>query len=156
VPRTRTTSATSAAESAPSAWLHDGSVLAALSLAGHVHHARALHWFDAHDAPFATCAATQGTLLRLHLQLSPHPSSAAAWAALREAAEHPAQVYWDDGLSYLEIDPSAVLGNRQVTDAWLAELARRHRGRVATFDAAFASAHADVVDLLPEVHQSVR
>mgnify|MGYP002414120338 CR=1 FL=1 len=94
--------------------------------------------------------------MRLHLQFSPHPSSAAAWHALRAVAEHPAHVFWDDGSSYLEIDPSAVLGHRQVTDAWLAALARRHRGRVATFDAAFASTHVDVVDLLPEYASPAR
>ena len=31
----------------------------------------------------------------------------------------------------------------------LAALARRQRGRVATFDQAFAAAHADVVEVLP-------
>lgn len=138
-----------AAEAPPSAWLLDGSVLAALALAGHVHHARALRWFDAQEAPFATCAVTQGTLLRLHLQFSSHPSPAAAWAALQSIAAHPAHVFWDGGFSYLEIDPVSIVGHRQVTDAWLAALARRHHGRVATFDEAFASAHADVVEILP-------
>jgi predicted nucleic acid-binding protein len=58
-------------------------------------------------------------------------------------------VFWDGGFSYLEIDPVSIVGHRQVTDAWLAALARRHHGRVATFDEAFASAHADVVEILP-------
>ena len=93
---------------------------------------------------------TQGTLLRLHLQFSPRPSATAAWAALRAIDAHPAHVFWDDGFSYLGLEPGAVLGHRQVTDAWLAGLARRRGGRVATRDAAFAAAHPEVVDLLPE------
>jgi len=132
-----------------SAWLLDGNVLAALAIAEHVHHASALRWFDLQTAPFATCAVTQGTLLRLHLQFSPHPSTAAAWAALRAIANHPAHVFWNDGFSYLEIDPARIMGHRQVTDAWLAHLARRRGGRVATFDDAFARAHDDVTTRIP-------
>ena len=150
MPKPTKTSATSAAEPAPSAWLLDGNVLAALALAGHVHHARALRWFDAHETRFATCAMTQGTLLRLHLQFSPRPSATAAWAALRAVAAHPVHVFWDDAFSYLELEPAAVLGHRQVTDAWLAALAGRRGGRVATLDAAFAATHPKLVDLLPE------
>lgn len=136
-------------EPALSAWLLDGNVLAALAIAEHVHHARALRWFDRQSEPFATCAITQGTLLRLHLQFSPHPSSSAAWAALRALVAHPSHVFWDDAFSYLEIDPKGVLGHRQVTDAWLAHLARRRGGRVATLDDSFARTHLDLATLLP-------
>jgi len=131
-----------------SAWLLDGNVLAALALGGHVHHAPALDWFDAQSAPFATCAITQGTLLRLHLQFSAQPSPAAAWASLHALTAHPAHVFWEEGFSYLEIDPAPLIGHRQVTDAWLAQLARRRGGRVATLDASFARIHPEVVTLL--------
>jgi predicted nucleic acid-binding protein len=41
-------------------------------------------------------------------------------------------------------------GSNQVTDAWLAELARRRKGRLATLDSALAALHSDVAFLLPE------
>lgn len=133
----------------PSAWLLDGNVLTALSLAEHAHHDRALRWFDSQSIPFATCSTTQGTLLRLHIQLSAHPSPAAAWACLRALASHPSHLFWDDGFSFLDIEPAGLSGHRQVTDAWLAHLARRRRGRVATLDAAFADTYPDVATLIP-------
>jgi len=133
----------------PTVWLLDGNVLVALAIAEHTHHDRALRWFDGQPLSFATCAITEGTLLRLHLQYSPNPSAIAAWAALRAIGEHPDYIFWGDAFSYLEIDPASLLGHRQVTDAWLAQLARRRGGRVATLDTAFAENHSDVVTLLP-------
>lgn len=131
--------------SLPAAWLLDGSVLVPLVLAGHPHHQTVRTWWArTRPAPFATCAMTQGTLLRLHMQAAEDPSAAAAWAALRSITTHTDHVFWDDGFSFLEIDPTGLLGHRQVTDAWLAQLARRHAGSVATLDAAFARAHPDV------------
>jgi predicted nucleic acid-binding protein len=38
---------------------------------------------------------------------------------------------------------------KQVTDAWLAELARRNQGKVATLDEALAALHSGVVELVP-------
>jgi predicted nucleic acid-binding protein len=40
------------------------------------------------------------------------------------------------------------MGHRQVTDAYLAELARLHSGRLATFDQGLAQSHADIADLI--------
>lgn len=131
-------------------WLLDGGLLAALRLSGHEHHARAHRWFAASaPQPFATCAVTQGTLLRLHMRFAASSSAAAAWAALREVAAHPRHRLWDDKLSYLDVPYAGLTGHRQVTDAFLAELARRQGGRVATLDAAFATLHPDVVTLIP-------
>jgi hypothetical protein len=41
-----------------------------------------------------------------------------------------------------------IIGHRQVTDAYLAQLARAHRARLATFDQAMAKLHSDVADLV--------
>jgi hypothetical protein len=41
-----------------------------------------------------------------------------------------------------------VIGHRQVTDAYLAQLARVNAGRLATFDAGIAALHRDVADLI--------
>jgi len=42
-----------------------------------------------------------------------------------------------------------VQGHKQVTDAYLAALARAHGGRLATLDATLAAMHPDVADLMP-------
>jgi uncharacterized protein len=42
-----------------------------------------------------------------------------------------------------------IVGHRQVSDAYLAELARRHDGRVVTLDKGFAARNADVAELVP-------
>lgn len=134
--------------SAPSAWLLDGNILVALAVVAHPHHARAIRWFDPLHAPFATCAITEGTLLRLHMQSAADPSATAAWSALRRFHLQTDHVFWDDAFSYLEIDPAGLIGHRQVTDAWLAQLARRRGGRIATLDTGFAQKHPDVATLI--------
>jgi len=42
-----------------------------------------------------------------------------------------------------------VIGHRQVTDGYLAELARFNRGRLATFDRGLAALHPDIAYLVP-------
>jgi uncharacterized protein len=64
-------------------WLLDGNVLAALAIDTHEHHARAQGWF-ASVTRFATCAVTQGTLLRVHMLLAEDRTAAAAWRTLSE------------------------------------------------------------------------
>ena len=43
-----------------------------------------------------------------------------------------------------------IIGHRQVTDAYLAQLARARGSRLATFDQAMAKLHDDVADLIPD------
>jgi hypothetical protein len=52
-------------------------------------------------------------------------------------------------LGYTDVPWRGVLGHRQVTDAYLAALARRNGGRLATFDRGLAALHEDVVMLIP-------
>lgn len=130
-------------------WLLDGNILVAIAVSSHPHHARAIRWFDALSEPFATCAITEGTLLRLHMQCALDGSATAAWEALRCFYVQARHTFWDDGFSYLEIDPAGLTGHRQVTDAWLAHLARRRGGRVATLNDSFVRTHPDVATLLP-------
>lgn len=132
-------------------WLVDGNVLVALLLDSHIHHERAHQWFSTLDRDrFATCPVTQGTLLRVHMRLSEEGAAAAAWEALHAVSAHPSHEWWDDPLDYLEVPHRNLQGHQQVTDAWLAELARRRGGRVATLDSEFATLHADVAVLLPQ------
>ena len=131
-------------------WLLDGNLLVALQLDTHIHHDRAHRWFAGlvRDR-FATCAITQGTLLRLHMRAAADRSSAAAWDALRQMSAHTRHEWWGDELSYLNVPHRNLQGGAQVTDAWLAELARRRGGKLATLDSALSTVHQDVAVLLP-------
>jgi uncharacterized protein len=126
--------------------LLDGNVLVAATTPDHVHHQAARRWLGGHKA-IATCPSTQGTLVRVLLH---HGRSAAdALAVLARIDARPDHQFWADDLGYLHVTLSGVIGARQVTDAYLAEQARRHRARLATFDRGLAVLHPDVVDLVP-------
>ena len=44
--------------------LADGNLLIALTVEDHIHHDRALTWFETVEPVLATCPITEGTLLR--------------------------------------------------------------------------------------------
>ena len=75
-------------------------------------------------------------------------SPAAAWRALAGVEAHPLHDYWDDDLPYRAVPHKHLQGNRQVTDAWLVELARRHGARLATLDQGMAGAWPDIASLI--------
>lgn len=131
-------------------WLLDGNVLVALRLDSHTQHHRAHRWFNSLGSDrFATCSVTQGTLLRLHMKFASVSTAAAAWMALREVCEHSSHVYWNRSLDYRDVPHRHLQGSRQVTDAWMAELARLERGKLATMDESLAALHDDVAVLVP-------
>jgi toxin-antitoxin system PIN domain toxin len=132
-------------------WLLDGNVLVALRIDSHIHHDRVHRWFGSLKRDrFATCVITQGTLLRVHMKTALDSSAAAAWQALREVSAHPKHQWWGESLNFLAVPHRQLQGSSQVTDAWLAELARRCKGRLATLDSALAALHDDVAVLLPQ------
>jgi toxin-antitoxin system PIN domain toxin len=130
-------------------WLLDGNLLVALAIDTHEFHQRAQRWFDSQATPFATCAITEGTLLRVHMTVAQDSSAVAAWSILEAIHHMPDHVFWSDGFSYREVAFADVAGSKQVTDAWLAELARRHHAQLATLDVALAALHSDVAFLVP-------
>lgn len=131
-------------------WLLDGNVLIAMMLAGHVHHHRVHRWLASiGESRFATCPITEGTLLRLHMQLANDPSAQAAWGALSAIRAHPSHQFWPADFSYAEIAPARITGHRQVTDSWLAALAERNGGKLATLDAPLSALWPDSVLLIP-------
>lgn len=131
-------------------WLLDGNVLVALVVDTHVHHERAHRWFrDIGNHRFATCLLTQGTLLRVHMKTAADPSARAAWRVLRGVARHRKHVWWDDAFDFLGVPHRHLQGSSEVTDAWLAELARRRNGRLATLDSGLSLLHNDVAVLIP-------
>ena len=123
--------------------LLDGNLLYALIDQAHVHHAPARHWFASTSFGFATCPITQGTLLRLSMRLGGH-DIAQALALLQAVTGHARHRFWPDELPYAQVQWQGVMGHRQVTDAYLASLARQQGGKLATFDRGLVALHADV------------
>lgn len=131
-------------------WLLDGNVLVAMAIPGHVHHHRVHRWLAAiREDTFATCPVTEGTLLRLHMQFADDKSTSAAWSYLESLHAHSRHEFWPDGFSHLEINSLRITGHRQVTDSWLAALAFRKDGKLATLDESLAVLWPDSVMLVP-------
>ena len=126
--------------------LPDANVLIALLVADHVHHDAADMWFAGVDGKVATCPNTEGALVRMLLRVGQPPETAKA--ILRALASDPRHVFWPDTVSYRDVPLAGVVGHRQVTDAYLAHLARTHTSRLATFDQGLAALHPDVTDLI--------
>lgn len=127
--------------------LLDANVLIALLVPDHVHHQAVVAWWPSVDGGFATCPSTQGSLIRFLLREG--RSVAAAVAVVAALTEHPQHVFWPDALSYRDVAMSRVTGHRQVTDAYLAALARVNGGSVTSLDRGFAAVYADVVRVVP-------
>ncbi|RAV17011.1 VapC toxin family PIN domain ribonuclease [Mycolicibacterium sp. GF69] len=126
--------------------LLDANVLVALVVTDHVHHDISVEWLSKSSAPFATCPITQGSLMRFLIRAG-QPASAAREVITRlEAAER--HEFWPDRVSYAEIDPTGIVVHRQVTDAYLAQLARSRDAQLATLDSGLAQLHSDVAVLV--------
>ena len=134
--------------------LLDGNVLISFALKFHPNHDRCARWFElamGEGMSFATCSVTEGTLLRMHMRLTDGSSATSAWAALESVVALPGHEFWQDDFSYREVCHDHLQGYKQVIDAWLVELARRRKGKLVTLDAALATLHPDVVELVPVV-----
>jgi len=127
--------------------LLDANVLIALLVADHVHHEAAENWFVSSENNFATCPITQGSLLRMLMREG--YAAAEARTVLADTTANPRHEFWIDDVSYASIPVKGIVGHRQVTDAYLAHLARTRASRMATFDMGLAKLHADVADLIP-------
>ena len=128
--------------------LLDANVLIALLVDDHVHHEAAEAWFIDMADHFATCPITQGSLMRLLVREG--QSAAAAHAILDGTTADPRHEFWADDIPYTDVPTQGIVGHRQVTDAYLAQLARAHGSRLATFDQAMAKLHHDVADLVQD------
>lgn len=128
--------------------LLDANVLIALLVDDHVHHVAAEDWFVGMSGNFATCPITQGSLMRLLIREG--QPAAAAQAVLAGTTADPRHEFWADDVPYTDVPVDGIIGHRQVTDAYLAQLARAHRSWLATFDRAIAKLHDDVAELVPD------
>jgi toxin-antitoxin system PIN domain toxin len=126
--------------------LLDANVLIALLVSDHVHHRAAEQWLAGTGSSIATCPITEGSLVRLLIREG--QSGETAKAVLSALAADPRHEFWPDTSSYREVSMTGIIGHRQVTDAYLAHLARDHQARLATFDSGLAKLHGDVADLV--------
>ncbi len=126
--------------------LLDANVLVALVVVDHVHHGAAERWLAGQSGVFATCPITQGALVRLLVREGASAVEAARF--LGDVLVDPRHRFWPDDVGFDRVDLAAVVGHRQVTDAYLAGLARARGGQLATFDRGLAAVHPDVAELV--------
>jgi uncharacterized protein len=127
--------------------LLDSSMVVALLADEHEHHVPTSRWLAALTSQYATCPITQGAAVRYSLRRG--YSAVGALHALHSLVRNDRHEFWPDDVEYLEVRVEGIVGHRQVSDAYLAELARQHEGRIATLDKGFAALHADVAELVP-------
>jgi toxin-antitoxin system PIN domain toxin len=123
--------------------LLDVNALVALAWDSHVHHIVIRAWFAEHATHgWATCPLTESGFVRVssNHKVLPHAISVeqarGVVAAMRTVADHRFLV---DDVSITDPDVPRLSGHRQVTDAHLLTLARRHEARLITFDAGLNS-----------------
>ncbi len=126
--------------------LLDANVLIALTDGDHVHPEASESWLTSWPGAFASCPITQGALVRFLLRNG--STSTAASTVVRDLGASARHRFWSDDHGYDVVDLRGVVGHRQVTDAYLAGLARAHGGRLATLDKALAMLHPDVAVLV--------
>ena len=126
--------------------LLDSNVLIALSVQEHVHHDAAMSWLASDGGPVATCPITQGALIRMLLRRRVRPDQ--ALHQLEIITAQPQHEFWPDHVPFTAVALTGVISHRQVTDAYLAQLARSRAGRLATFDQGLAELHTDVTRLV--------
>ena len=127
--------------------LLDANVAIALSYEPHAHHTDATAWLAAHADAFATCAITQGALVRFLMRSD--ATSGEAIQIMESLTASPNHRFWPADFAFAAPMLRGVFGHRQVTDAYLAEMARVRSAKVATFDLGLAAAHPDVAELIP-------
>src|ERR1051325_5282112 len=120
--------------------LLDVNALLALAWDANVHPAAVRAWFASSAAKgWATCPVTESGFVRVssNPKVLPNPISVEqARAVLRALREHAAHRFLHDDVSLADADIQPLQGYRQVTDAHLLAIARRHDTRLVTFDAA--------------------
>lgn len=125
----------------------------ALAWDAHVHHAAVRAWFAASaTAGWATCPVTESGFVRVSSNpkvLASAISVEQARTVLRALRQHEGHRFLSDDVSIASDDIPPLVGHRQVTDAHLLALARRHGTRLLTFDTGAAKlARGDEVQLL--------
>jgi uncharacterized protein len=128
-----------------SAYLLDANLLIALAWPQHVHHTKAHGWFaKLGQTAWATCPLTELAFIRISSNPKIIPEAVTpreALMMLQKIVGLPGHRFWPDELTPTKaapFDSLALVGHRQVTDAYLLALAQHHRGRLATLDGGVA------------------
>ena len=134
--------------------LLDVNVLVALLVPEHQHHAAATEWFttEAGQHGWATCAVTELGVIRVCAQLpgGPWPPETTADRLLLLTAASREYVFWPDTVSPAAMaEVRTATTGKQITDRYLLGLARRHGGRLITFDRAIGATRGSDVVCLP-------
>lgn len=121
--------------------LLDVNVLVALAWPQHVHHESAHAWFGRRGRqPWATSPLTQLAFVRVSSNakiIQDAVSPREAMGLLRKLTALPGHRFWADDADptgQTVFDSVALVGHRQVTDAYLLALCAARSGRLATFD----------------------
>ena len=131
-------------------FLLDVKVLIALAWPSHVHHELAHTWFGRMARHgWATCPTTESGFVRV----SSNPAAVGetglpvhALELLRRITAVAGHIFWPEDAPFaasVYLDGRGLLGHKQVTDAYLLGLARRHGGKLATLDGHLAALAAD-------------
>jgi uncharacterized protein len=128
--------------------LLDVNVLIALGSRDHENKADAERYFCALTEKFATCPITQTGFVRVLAQIDRTLALNDGVAVLASICGHPKHQFIADDVNALDLPWTAIRGHRQVTDAYLATLARKHGAQLATFDQALAAVHPEVAVLI--------
>ncbi|MFN2568155.1 MAG: TA system VapC family ribonuclease toxin [Candidatus Dormibacteria bacterium] len=126
--------------------LLDVNVLVGLAWPTHVHHTAASTWFRRRGhRSWATTPFTEAGFVRVSSNVSAIPEAVTPVEALdllRRMREVPGHLFIPDDVPLLvgdHLDGARIATHRQVTDAHLLALARRHGGRLVTLDRALAA-----------------
>jgi uncharacterized protein len=125
--------------------LLDTNVLIALAWPQHVHHGEAHSWFSkVGREAWATCPITQLGFVRISSNpkiIREAVSPREALALLEQMIALSAHQFWPDAIAPAQAPPLsslALVGHRQVTDAYLLALAQHRKGKLATLDGGVA------------------
>jgi toxin-antitoxin system PIN domain toxin len=135
--------------------LADVNVLVALVWEAHIHHAATRRWYAAlGEETWATTPVTQTGFVRV----SSNPAAVGEALAVREAVavlaaliKTPSHRFLPDDAGFVDnalVPHERLVGHRQVTDAHLLGIARRHGARVVTFDRAMTGLGSDDVHVI--------
>lgn len=128
--------------------LFDVNVLIALGSRDHEGRTAAEQFFCALTSSFATCPITQTGFVRVLAQIDRTLALTDGVAVLASICAHPRHQFIADDVNALDLPWMSIRGHRQVTDAYLAALARKHSAKLATFDRALVAIHPDVAVLV--------
>lgn len=130
-------------------YLVDSNVLIALLIDGHLFRHRVIDWLEATPRSFAACSITQGAFLRVYLRVQPGATFEEGQRVLRELSALADYRFVVDDQNYLSVSPYGIRGHRQVTDAYLANLAAKDAMKLATFDQSLVALYPTVAEQLP-------